>query len=88
MTRAAPTPRRRPRPRPRPRPRQVYATLIDPERRALYDAVAGFAAEAVNPFLDASYPNDSVFVDEYTCIGCRNCTNVCPSSFAIEGGWP
>ncbi len=25
-----------------------------------------------------------VFVDEVTCIGCRNCANVCPSSFKIE----
>lgn len=23
-------------------------------------------------------PVVQVFVDEYTCIGCRNCTNVCP----------
>lgn len=25
-----------------------------------------------------------VFVDEMTCIGCRNCTNVCPNSFGME----
>jgi hypothetical protein len=31
--------------------------------------VAGFAAESVNPFLDTSIPADTVFVDEFTCIG-------------------
>lgn len=25
-----------------------------------------------------------VFVDEFTCIGCKNCCNVCPKSFMIE----
>jgi NAD-dependent dihydropyrimidine dehydrogenase PreA subunit len=53
-------------------------TLMDPERRATYDALAGFSASSINPFADTSLPADQVFVDEYTCIGCRNCTNVCP----------
>lgn len=25
-----------------------------------------------------------VFVDEFTCIGCRNCTNVCSNTFKLE----
>ena len=25
-----------------------------------------------------------VFVSEETCIGCKNCTHVCPQTFAIE----
>lgn len=25
-----------------------------------------------------------VFVDELTCIGCHNCTNVCPKTYAME----
>ena len=25
-----------------------------------------------------------VFVSEYDCIGCKNCTNVCSKTFAIE----
>lgn len=25
-----------------------------------------------------------VFVDEFTCIGCRNCTNVCDKTFQLE----
>ncbi|KAI8477300.1 MAG: hypothetical protein J3K34DRAFT_381734 [Monoraphidium minutum] len=66
---------------------EVYSTLVDPERRATYDSLAGFAAAAVNPFRDASLPQDSVFVDEFSCIGCRNCTHVCPSSFFIEDDW-
>lgn len=28
-----------------------------------------------------------VFVDEFTCIGCRNCNNVCPSTFMMEEEW-
>jgi ferredoxin len=28
-----------------------------------------------------------VFVDEFTCIGCRNCTNVCSRTFEIEDDW-
>uniref|UniRef100_A0A383VAV8 J domain-containing protein n=1 Tax=Tetradesmus obliquus TaxID=3088 RepID=A0A383VAV8_TETOB len=63
---------------------EIYETLMDPERRATYDALAGFSANSINPFMDTSLPADQVFVDEFTCIGCRNCTNVCPSSFAIE----
>lgn len=32
-----------------------------------------------------SYPaHAQLFVDEFSCIGCRNCANVCPRSFAIE----
>jgi len=45
---------------------------MDPERRATYDALAGFSADSINPFTDASLPADQVFVDEFTCIGCRN----------------
>eukprot|EP00879_Flechtneria_rotunda_P017836 GHRR01018695.1.p1 GENE.GHRR01018695.1~~GHRR01018695.1.p1 ORF type:complete len:276 (+),score=42.07 GHRR01018695.1:108-935(+) len=62
----------------------IYETLMDPERRATYDALAGFSANSINPFMDTSMPLDQVFVDELSCIGCRNCTNVCPNSFAIE----
>lgn len=25
-----------------------------------------------------------MFVDEFTCIGCKNCVNVCPKAFALE----
>eukprot|EP00878_Enallax_costatus_P007198 GHUV01007542.1.p1 GENE.GHUV01007542.1~~GHUV01007542.1.p1 ORF type:complete len:273 (+),score=70.63 GHUV01007542.1:976-1794(+) len=64
--------------------RTALQTLMDPERRATYDALAGFSANSINPFADTTLPADQVFVDEFTCIGCRNCTNVCPSSFAIE----
>ena len=24
------------------------------------------------------------FVDEFSCIGCRNCNNVCPQTFGME----
>ena len=41
-------------------------TLMDPGRRQLYDELAGFSMDSVNPFLDASYERDQVFVDEFT----------------------
>ena len=31
-----------------------------------------------------STPPLQVFVDELTCIGCRNCTNVCPNTYQME----
>lgn len=43
---------------------RVMQTLSDPDARAMYDAIAGFSVDAVNPFADASYPADQVFVDE------------------------
>lgn len=39
-------------------------TLSDPDVRAMYDAVAGFSVDAVNPFTDTSFPATEVFVDE------------------------
>lgn len=66
---------------------EVYDTLVDPGRRQLYDELAGFSMDSINPFLDASYERDQVFVDEFTCIGCRNCNNVCPQTFGMEEEW-
>jgi DnaJ-class molecular chaperone len=43
---------------------QIYQTLSDPDARAMYDAIAGFSVESVNPFVDTSFPADQVFVDE------------------------
>ncbi|GFR44944.1 hypothetical protein Agub_g6034 [Astrephomene gubernaculifera] len=62
----------------------VYETLMDPVRRELYDELAGFSDHSVNPFLDDRYPQDRVFVDEFACIGCRNCNAVCPRTFGME----
>eukprot|EP00878_Enallax_costatus_P017102 GHUV01017957.1.p1 GENE.GHUV01017957.1~~GHUV01017957.1.p1 ORF type:complete len:163 (+),score=7.04 GHUV01017957.1:253-741(+) len=39
---------------------EIYRTLSDPEARAVYDAIAGFSENAINPFLDTSYPADQV----------------------------
>jgi len=66
---------------------EIYETLTDPSKRATYDALTGFSPDAVNPFSDPNQELDQVFVDEFTCIGCRNCCNVCPSTFAIEDDW-
>ncbi|XP_066314927.1 uncharacterized protein [Miscanthus floridulus] len=63
---------------------EVYTVLTDPIQRAVYDEIHGYAATATNPFLDDSAPQDHVFVDEFSCIGCKNCANVCSKVFQIE----
>ncbi|KAL6618891.1 hypothetical protein ACP70R_034030 [Stipagrostis hirtigluma subsp. patula] len=63
---------------------EVYSVLSDPAQRAVYDEIHGYTATATNPFLDDSAPKDHVFVDEFTCIGCKNCANICPNVFQIE----
>ncbi|XP_048546780.1 chaperone protein dnaJ C76, chloroplastic-like isoform X1 [Triticum urartu] len=63
---------------------EVYTVLSDPVQRAVYDEIHGYTATATNPFFDDSAVKDRVFVDEFTCIGCRICANVCPSVFEIE----
>ncbi|CAL5403833.1 unnamed protein product [Camellia sinensis] len=62
----------------------VYAVLSDPVQRMVYDEIHGYALTAINPFLDDSCPKDHVFVDEFSCIGCKNCANVSPDVFGIE----
>ena len=37
--------------------------------------------------LGGGWDQRSVFVDEVTCIGCRNCTHCAPKSFALEDEW-
>ncbi|KAJ3695132.1 hypothetical protein LUZ60_000509 [Juncus effusus] len=63
---------------------EVYAVLSDPIQRMIYDEIHGYALTAINPFLDDSAPRDHAFVDEFSCIGCKNCANVCPDVFEIE----
>ncbi|WVZ90371.1 hypothetical protein U9M48_036678 [Paspalum notatum var. saurae] len=63
---------------------EVYSVLSDPVQRAVYDEIHGYTATAINPFFDESAPKDHVFVDEFTCIGCKNCANICPGVFQIE----
>ncbi|GER56465.1 chaperone protein dnaJ [Striga asiatica] len=63
---------------------EVYAVLSDPVQRMVYDEIHGYALTGINPFLDDSSPKDHVFVDEFSCIGCKNCANVCSDVFAIE----
>uniref|UniRef100_A0A0E0L4W8 J domain-containing protein n=1 Tax=Oryza punctata TaxID=4537 RepID=A0A0E0L4W8_ORYPU len=63
---------------------EVYTVLSDPVQRAVYDEIHGYTATAINPFFDDSAPKDHVFVDEFTCIGCKYCANVCPNVFKIE----
>lgn len=63
---------------------EVYEVLSDPVQRIVYDEIHGYSLRTVNPFLDDSQPTDHVFVDEFSCIGCKNCANVAPEIFAIE----
>uniref|UniRef100_A0A7C9CFU7 J domain-containing protein n=1 Tax=Opuntia streptacantha TaxID=393608 RepID=A0A7C9CFU7_OPUST len=63
---------------------EVYEVLSDPVQRRVYDEIHGYSLTALNPFLDDSSPKDHVFVDEFSCIGCKNCANVAPDVFKIE----
>lgn len=63
---------------------EVYEVLSDPVQRMVYDEIQGYALSAINPFLDDSAPRDHAFVDEFSCIGCKNCANVAPEVFQIE----
>ncbi len=63
----------------------MYSTLSDPEARAEYDLLAGFAVGGISPFAPGRpEPRAHIFVDEAACIGCRACANVCPSKFEME----
>ncbi|XP_012572823.1 chaperone protein dnaJ C76, chloroplastic-like isoform X1 [Cicer arietinum] len=63
---------------------EVYAVLSDPIQRKVYDEIHGYSLSSINPFLDDSISKDHVFVDEFSCIGCKNCANVASDVFAIE----
>ncbi|XAR50809.1 hypothetical protein NMG60_11005250 [Bertholletia excelsa] len=63
---------------------EVYAVLSDPVQRKIYDEIHGYTLSAINPFVDDCCPRDHAFVDEFTCIGCKNCANVAPHVFGIE----
>ncbi|CAK9274698.1 unnamed protein product [Sphagnum jensenii] len=63
---------------------EIYEVLSDPEQRMVYDEINGYALTSRNPFLNSAQERDHVFVDEFTCIGCKNCANTAPDTFAIE----
>eukprot|EP00890_Picochlorum_soloecismus_P004963 jgi/Picsp_1/5468/NSC_02827-R1_chloroplast -like protein len=65
---------------------QAYEILIDDEARAEYNIIAGFSVSDENPFavMNSLYPPEYSFVDEFSCIGCRNCVNCDPKTFAME----
>jgi hypothetical protein len=70
-------------------------TLMDPDRRATYDALAGFSASSINPFADVSMPADQVGSDDTASSSSRggeqqDCTGTKPTwlliSWVLEGG--
>ncbi|KAJ4806810.1 Chaperone protein dnaJ [Rhynchospora pubera] len=63
---------------------EIYTVLSDPVQRMVYDEIHGYALTAINPFLDDTATKDHAFVDEFSCIGCKNCANICPDAFQIE----
>ncbi|MED6112832.1 hypothetical protein PIB30_065289 [Stylosanthes scabra] len=63
---------------------EVYEVLSDPVQRMVYDEIHGYSLTSINPFLNDSSPKDHAFVDEFSCIGCKNCANVAPDVFSIE----
>ncbi|KMZ61035.1 Chaperone protein dnaJ [Zostera marina] len=63
---------------------EVYTVLSDPVQRMVYDEIHGYAPTATNPFLDPNCSKDQTFVDEFSCIGCKNCASVAPDVFRIE----
>lgn len=63
---------------------EVYEILSDPVQRKVYDEIHGYSLTTINPFLDDSQPMDHVFVDEFCCIGCKNCANIACEIFDIE----
>ncbi|XP_024357455.2 chaperone protein dnaJ C76, chloroplastic [Physcomitrium patens] len=63
---------------------EIYEVLSDPEQRMVYDEINGYALTSANPFLFPKQERDHAFVDEFTCIGCKNCANVASDTFEIE----
>ncbi|BFI23703.1 ferredoxin [Marchantia polymorpha subsp. ruderalis] len=63
---------------------EIYEVLSDPEQRLIYDEINGYTLTAINPFRDSSAERDHAFVDEFTCIGCKNCAHTAPDTFDIE----
>ncbi|KAL3699856.1 hypothetical protein R1sor_017878 [Riccia sorocarpa] len=63
---------------------EVYEVLSDPEQRLIYDEINGYTLTATNPFNDRNAELEYSFVDEFSCIGCKNCAHTAPESFEIE----
>eukprot|EP00898_Chlorokybus_atmophyticus_P007496 jgi/Chlat1/7748/Chrsp66S07214 len=63
---------------------EAYEVLSDVHKRTVYDEINGFSISATNPFEDTKFDADKVFVDEFSCIGCKNCAHCAPATFMIE----
>lgn len=61
----------------------------DPERSGLEPELGGIFRDApersgYEPELGGELRQKAVFVDEFTCIGCKHCAHVAPNTFYIE----
>ncbi|GMH39316.1 hypothetical protein BSKO_07214 [Bryopsis sp. KO-2023] len=73
----------------------AYKLLMDDDLRAAYDADlqvfrttrGKFDGSPVSEWMGSAAERRAVFVDETTCIGCRNCTLCAPNTFAMEDLW-
>ncbi|KAL5061269.1 hypothetical protein RYX36_032873 [Vicia faba] len=59
-------------------------SMSDPVQGRVYDDIHGYSLTSIDPFADDSTPKDHVFVNEFSCIGCKNYANVACGVFAIE----
>ncbi|KAK9794394.1 hypothetical protein WJX73_007757 [Symbiochloris irregularis] len=73
----------------------AYATLSDPQTKQRYDSgLRQFRAEhmhydgiPVSQWFGPPGEQRAVFVDESQCIGCMQCTWICPSTFFMEDNY-
>ena len=65
----------------------TWQVLSDPDMRAIYDEMNGYAATGVNPFSDTRHERDHAFVDEFSCIGGRGREEPISMSVGWSVGW-
>mmetsp|Transcript_6942 Transcript_6942/g.12009 ORF Transcript_6942/g.12009 Transcript_6942/m.12009 type:complete len:373 (-) Transcript_6942:69-1187(-) len=72
---------------------QAYETLSDLDNRATYDRKlknarldeeAGFTGQPLSKWCGPQEETRAIFVDECTCIGCKNCVWQAPATFRME----
>eukprot|EP00276_Gloeochaete_wittrockiana_P007209 CAMPEP_0184655690 /NCGR_PEP_ID=MMETSP0308-20130426/14339_1 /TAXON_ID=38269 /ORGANISM="Gloeochaete witrockiana, Strain SAG 46.84" /LENGTH=271 /DNA_ID=CAMNT_0027092373 /DNA_START=333 /DNA_END=1148 /DNA_ORIENTATION=+ len=62
----------------------AYEILGDRSRRDEYNVARGLPLSTITYSMGACRNGRGVFVDEFQCIGCKNCAHVASNSFFIE----